>query len=202
MDVQEYRRRIRRVKLSSDELIRYRRRCMAAMTVCVSASVIFTACCLFPSTRAYARQSLGDMGCSASMRWPVDHALIVGRYDVQDKRWLPGHRGVDLRTRSHETIIAPADGVIAFSGKVSGKSVVTIRHGAKPGSLTSTFEPAVTLRAVGTGVSKGERFAQVEGDSDHCADQCLHWGLKTETRDYMDPSDKVRSTRIGLKPTV
>ena len=40
---------------------------------------------------------------------------------------------LDLRARPQDAIIAPADGVVAFSGKVAGKSVVTLRHGAENG---------------------------------------------------------------------
>ena len=106
----------------------------------------------------------------------------------------------DLRARPQDAIIAPADGVVAFSGKVAGKSVVTLRHGAETGSLTSTFEPAVTTRPVGAVIAKGERFARVEGGSEHCADGCLHWGLKSGGRDYADPSGRVRPMRVELKP--
>jgi hypothetical protein len=91
--------------------------------------------------------------------------------------------------------------VVAFSGKVAGKSVVTLRHGAETGSLTSTFEPAVTTRPVGAVIAKGERFARVEGGSEHCADGCLHWGLKRGTADYLDPQQYAGSRKIVLKPS-
>ena len=130
----------------------------------------------------------------------LEHAQVIGEYDAPAKQWLPGHRGLDLRARPQDAIIAPADGVVAFSGKVAGKSVVTLRHGAETGSLTSTFEPAVTTRPVGAVIAKGERFARVEGGSEHCADGCLHWGLKSGGRDYADPSGRVRPMRVELKP--
>lgn len=204
MDSREYRRRIRRSRMSDDAEERNRRRCAAAMIVCVSASAAFAACCLrAPSAYAHAGiATAGDavrMECRASMRWPLEQTRIVGAYDAPAKQWLPGHRGVDLQARMRDAILAPADGTIAFSGEVAGKSVVTLRHGADAGNLTSTFEPAVTTRAVGTAVVKGERFARVEGASEHCSDQCLHWGLKGAGRDYSDPSNRVEAMRIGLK---
>lgn len=74
------------------------------------------------------------------MQWPLEHAQVIGEYDAPVNNGC-GHRGLDLRARPQDAIIAPADGVVAFSGKVAGKSVVTLRHGAETGSLTSTFEP-------------------------------------------------------------
>ncbi|MEE0168213.1 MAG: peptidoglycan DD-metalloendopeptidase family protein, partial [Bifidobacterium pseudocatenulatum] len=96
-------------------------------------------------------------------------------------------------------IVAPADGVIAFSGNVGGKAVVTIRHGGDLSGLTSTFEPAIAERDVGAHVAQGERFARVEGESDHCDERCLHWGIKSEGRQYTNPESKTRTVRIGLK---
>ena len=98
-----------------------------------------------------------------------------------------------------EAIVAPADGVIAFSGNVGGKAVVTIRHGGDLSGLTSTFEPAIAERDVGAHVAQGERFARVEGESDHCDERCLHWGIKSEGRQYTNPESKTRTVRIGLK---
>ena len=204
MDSRECRRRIRRSRMSDDAEKCNRRRCAATMIVCVSASVAFVVCCLrVPSAYAHAGVAVaGDavqVECQAPMRWPLEQTRIVGAYDAPAKQWLPGHRGVDLQARMRDVILAPADGTIAFSGKVAGKSVVTLRHGANVGNVTSTFEPAVTTLVVGTAVVKGERFARVEGASEHCSDQCLHWGLKGVGRDYSDPSNRVEAMRIGLK---
>ena len=71
----------------------------------------------------------------------------------------------------------------------------------KPSSRpqTATFEPAIAERDVGAHVAKGERFARVEGESDHCDERCLHWGIKSEGRQYTNPESKTRTVRIGLK---
>lgn len=163
--------------------------CVAMLSVCAAVMVVSPASAHSSSVAA----------CSAMMRWPVEQARMVGAFDAPDKPWLPGHRGVDLAAVEGAAVVAPADGVVAFAGKVAGKDVVTIRHGDAQGALTSTFEPAVAEKAVGTRVGKGERFAHAEGESDHCDGECLHWGLKTGERDYADPAGKVRPVRIGLK---
>ena len=155
MNKWEYRRRVRHNKMSDDIDKRNRHRCAAAMAVCVLANIAFTICCAQPTASAYAQSAddvaheVAQAACRTSMQWPLEHAQVIGEYDAPAKQWLPGHRGLDLRARPQDAIIAPADGVVAFSGKVAGKSVVTLRHGAETGSLTSTFEPAVTTRPVG-----------------------------------------------------
>ncbi len=134
--------------------------------------------------------------CPIRFLWPVKNPEVVRGFDKLEHNWDAGHRGVDLRTETHDELIAPADGVIAFAGIVAGKSVVTIRHGP----LTSTFEPAVSNRAVGASVSRGDVFAQVQGASDHCSSECVHWGLKRGKGQYVDPAAMVRGRRIGLLP--
>ena len=171
------------------------------MVVCALACVIAFFMLLWSAEPTYAKTADGGASGSgvALMRWPLNGVQIIGEYDAPKQQW-PGHRGLDLRADPQEAIIAPADGVIAFGGSVAGKAVVTIRHGAPFRSLTSTFEPAkAELRDVGAHVAKGERFAHVEGESDHCNDHCLHWGIKSEGRDYTNPESKTRTVRIELK---
>ncbi len=205
MKEHEYRSRIRNARIARDEDERNRRK-RAVLCSCVMTSVMLLLCCMVMTRPSYAVQefapqehSSSDAECKALMGWPLRRTKIVGRYDAPDQPWLSGHRGVDLLASSQNAILAPADGVISFSGVVAGKSVVTIRHGGSLSDLTSTFEPAVAEKKTGTHVSRGERFAHVEGASDHCADQCLHWGLKTSDRSYTDPTSKAKPTRIGLK---
>lgn len=205
MKEHEYRSRIRNARIARDEDERNREK-RAALYSCVMMFVMLMLCCMAMTWPSYAVQefvpqehSSSNAECKALMVWPLQQTKIVGKYDAPDQPWLPGHRGVDLLTSPQDTILAPTDGVIAFSGVVAGKSVVTVRHGGSLSNLTSTFEPAVTEKKTGTYVSKGEHFAHVEGNSDHCADQCLHWGLRAADRSYADPISKAKPMRIGLK---
>ena len=201
MNEHEYRRRIQRNRIVQEEKKRIRQQLRQIMVVCALALVMLLLCCLWSAEPTYAKTNSGSASgsCVALMRWPLNGAQIVGKYDAPKQQWLPGHRGLDLRADPQEAIIAPADGVIAFSGSVGGKAVVTIRHGGSLSGLTSTFEPAKAECDVGAHVAKGERFAHVEGESDHCNDHCLHWGIKSEGRQYTDPESKTRTVRIGLK---
>jgi hypothetical protein len=121
---------------------------------------------------------------------------VVKAFDEPEHNWNPGHRGVDLRTAPGEELLAPAKGIISFAGIVAGKSVVSIRHGL----LTSTFEPAISSKGVGARLESGEVFASVQGESDHCEDRCVHWGLKRGKADYVDPAQYVIPRKIGLLP--
>lgn len=201
MNEHEYRRRIQRNRIVQEEKKRIRQQLRQIMVVCALACVMLLLCCLWSAEPTYAKTNSGRASgsCVALMRWPLNGVQIVGKYDAPKQQWLPGHRGLDLRADPQEAIIAPADGMIAFSGSVGGKAVVTIRHGGSLSGLTSTFEPAKAERDVGAHVAKGERFAHVEGESDHCNDHCLHWGIKSEGRQYTDPESKTRTVRIGLK---
>lgn len=149
-----------------------------------------------------------DDGCTSRMTWPVDSPDVIRAFDQPSKPWLAGHRGVDLAAESGDRIIAPAEGTVSFSGSVAGKSVVSITHTGRNTGLVSTFEPASSSLAVGTMVRRGQAVATVEGESDHCTDTCLHWGIKragantsVEGRtQYLDPHRYATAGRIGLKP--
>ena len=123
----------------------------------------------------------------------------VRAFDRPAHNWLPGHRGVDLAAGQGADILAPETGTIIFAGEVAGKSVVSIRHGPKE-NLTSTFEPAVTHLRPGDKVERGKAWGSVQGHSDHCDDRCLHWGLRTRDKDYVNPMSKLGRHRIALKP--
>ncbi|RBP98014.1 hypothetical protein CRD60_02220 [Bifidobacterium aemilianum] len=134
--------------------------------------------------------------CHAEYQWPVDHPTILKAFSNPPQPWLSGHRGVDLDAEPGLPIRAPAKGSIAFAGQVAGKSVVSLKHE----KATSTFEPASTELKAGSKVRKGEVFAKHEGGSDHCGDHCLHWGLRSGPKSYLDPASRVTAKLIGLKP--
>ncbi|MBT1175424.1 M23 family metallopeptidase [Bifidobacterium sp. LC6] len=134
--------------------------------------------------------------CEARYGWPVENPTVAEAFDRPAAPWAAGHRGVDLQTTVQQTILAPKDGTISFAGRVGGKDVVSIRH---RGGVTSTFEPAVTDLTVGATVSKGEEIGMVQGDSDHCEDSCLHWGLRRGAHDYLNPEAYAAAQKIVLK---
>lgn len=130
--------------------------------------------------------------------WPLDpRPEVQRRFDPPDQPWLPGHRGVDLAARVGQSVFAPTDGTVTWTGVIAGRGVVVVshRHG-----LRSTFEPVTGAPPTGTTVRRGERVGAVAATPGHCAPMtCLHWGvLRGET--YLDPLSFVGRARIVLLP--
>lgn len=200
MDEREYRRRIRRNRIAQEEKKRIRQQLRQTMVVCALACVMLLVCCLWSAEPTYAKTNAATASgsCAALMRWPLNGAQVVGKYDAPKQQWLPGHRGVDLLADPQEAIVAPADGVIAFSGNVGGKAVVTIRHGGDLSGLTSTFEPAIAERDVGAHVAQGA-FRACGGRIRPLRRAVPALGIKSEGRQYTNPESKTRTVRIGLK---
>ena len=149
------------------------------------------------------RVTSSTSACRRGWLWPLeplpgDKAVpqVMRPFDPPDHPWLSGHRGIDLAVQQGRRIRAPADGVITFTGSVAGKDVVSIRHG----KLTSTYEPAKSSLPAGTRLQAGTVWGKVDGVSDHCDQDCLHWGLKDGHNHYLDPGAKVGRHRIRLKP--
>lgn len=168
--------------------------------ISATASVVCTPTQARPLLASYrASKTAQHEPCEALFAWPVNDPMIASAFDRPEQAWLPGHRGVDLQASASTILMAPADGAISFVGVVAGKDVVSIRHA---NGVTSTFEPAQTALHVGENVTKHQSFATVAGTSDHCETTCVHWGLKTETGDYMDPARYASRIKIMLKRVV
>lgn len=139
--------------------------------------------------------------CLVRMIWPVSTvrspSQVIRQFDASAQPWLPGHRGVDLPVTSGIEFVAPQDATVRFAGRVAGKDVVSLTLDS---GLVSTFEPARTRLSVGTHVQRGDVVGTVEGESDHCGDSCLHWGVRAARNDYRDPVSYVGMRFIGLKP--
>ena len=149
------------------------------------------------------RLTSSTTACRRGWLWPLEPQpggkavpQAMRPFDPPDRPWLSGHRGIDLTAEQGSYIRSPADGVIVFAGSVGGKDVVSIRHG----NLVSTYEPAQSSLPVGTRLQAGTVWGKVGGVSDHCAQECLHWGLKDDQGLYLDPGAKVGNHRIRLKP--
>ena len=148
-----------------------------------------------PGVDAPTEYGIVAQSCMTGFLWPVSEPEIVRPFEAPESPWAPGHRGVDLATRTGSVLLAPADGTVSFAGQVAGKSVVSIQHDG----LVSSFEPAQTDLPKGTAVRRGETFGFVRGRSDHCGTTCVHWGVRRGVNDYLDPAGLVAGGRIVLK---
>ena len=114
--------------------------------------------------------------------WPVHPVRVVAGYVAPVHRYGPGHRGIDLTASDRADVRAPADGVIAYSGDIAGRGVVTIDH---HGGLVTTLEPVAGELAVGERVAQGQRIgtASVGG---HAAPGTIHFGVRLDG-EYINP---------------
>jgi len=119
---------------------------------------------------------------------------VVRRFQAPPEPWLAGHRGVDLVAAPGQRVLAPADGVVTFSGVIAGRGVIVVSH---PDGLRTTAEPVEAALAAGSIVGSGQQVAVVSGLPGHCAPRgCLHWGvLRGES--YLDPL-----AFVGMGPVV
>lgn len=119
----------------------------------------------------------GTQDADAARRWdwplaPLPVVLAGFRPPASD--YGPGHRGVDLAGRAGQSVLAAGAGRIGFAGRIAGRGVVTVIHGA----LRTTYEPVRSTRRVGEAVGAGERIGRLEPGRGHCPGRvCLHWGL-------------------------
>jgi len=132
------------------------------------------------------------------LRWrpPITPVTVVRRFDPPERRWLPGHRGVDLRASVGERVRAAGDGRVAFVGTLAGRGVITINHG----DLRTTYEPVEALVRVGERVRAGQSIGTVGTGTGHCGSgRCLHLGLR-RGREYLNPMLLLGRTSARLRP--
>lgn len=118
-----------------------------------------------------------------SWLWPVSGArVVVEPYRAPQHDYGAGHRGVDLQALPGTDVRAPASGVVAFSGVVADRPLLTIDHGD---GLVTTFEPVVSDLRAGAEVAAGARIGRVSSGG-HAARGSLHLGVRWHGG-YVDP---------------
>ncbi len=123
---------------------------------------------------------------------------VVRPFDLPERNWLPGHRGVDLAAVPGQTVLAAGAGTVVFAGTVAGKPVVSVDH---PGGLRTTYEPVEATVSAGRRVERGTVLGTVAPGHPECAAAaCLHWGLRRD-REYLDPLPLVGAVRMRLLPS-
>lgn len=114
--------------------------------------------------------------------WPTDEVRILQPYQAPAHRYGAGHRGIDLAVPVGTEVRAPAAGVIAFSGRVVDRHLVTIDHG---NGLVTTLEPVVGTAAVGVRVAAGDPVGHVDVGG-HAEPGSVHFGVR-EHGEYLNP---------------
>ena len=130
--------------------------------------------------------------------WPISpRAVVRRRFEQPLQQWSRGHRGVDLSAVVGQPVLSAGNGVVAFSGVVAGRGVLTVRH---VGGLRTTYEPVEERLPSGSLVRRGARIGVVSPTPGHCGPlTCLHWGAITRAT-YRDPLSLLGFGRPILLP--
>lgn len=134
-------------------------------------------------------------GASPGWAWPVSPRPAVERhFEAPAKRWLPGHRGVDLHAPPGTPVRAPQAGVVSFTGVVVDREVLTVDHGE---GHRSSFEPVSPVVHRGERVVRGQVIATVGSPGHGPGGSAVHWGVR-EGDEYVNPLQFV----ADLRPSV
>lgn len=127
--------------------------------------------------------------------------MVVTGFDAPEKRWQPGHRGVDLAAGPGTSVLAAGAGRVRFAGMVAGKPVVSVQH---PDGVITTYEPVEASVHRGEHVTRGQVIGAVTAGHPGCpVPVCLHWGARRGSgrdSDYLDPLGLLGAVRVRLKP--
>ncbi|PKI93296.1 peptidase M23 [Actinomycetales bacterium SN12] len=115
--------------------------------------------------------------------WPVDGARsVVEPFRAPVHEYGAGHRGMDVAAAAGADVMAPAAGVVAFSGTVVDRPLITIDHG---GGRVSTWEPVSPTLSPGDVVATGDLIGTV-ATGGHTTRGALHVGVRLDGR-YINP---------------
>lgn len=129
--------------------------------------------------------------------WPLAPPHAIARpFIAPSTPYAAGHRGIDITAAPGADVLAPAAGVVHFSGVVVDRPVLSIRH---RGDLISSFEPVVSPLEAGEAVTGGQLVGMLEAG--HCATACLHFGVRLHG-EYVSPLNYLGGvSRAVLLPT-
>ena len=119
---------------------------------------------------------------AAGWVWPMREFRIDRPFVAPAHDYGPGHRGIDLRALASLEVRAPAAGIVAFSGQVAGRGILTMDHG---GGLVTTLEPIASDLIAGAAVARGAAVGTI-GIGGHAAPGVLHFGVRLEG-EYINP---------------
>lgn len=143
-------------------------------------------------------QRFGDAVSGSGYQWPLAGEPRVSRgFEPPARRWLPGHRGVDLASEPGALVLAAGSGLVTFADAIAGTGVVSVTHA---GELRTTYQPVTPTVAAGDMVAAGDPIGLLEAGHAGCtAFACLHWGLR-QGEFYLDPLSLLGLGQVRLLP--
>lgn len=154
---------------------------------------------LYVSVLLCAWAALVDVPLAAAYVDPTTGEPVVSRvlrgFEPPEKRWMAGHRGVDLYLPVGGVVLAAGDGVVYFAGSIAGKPALSIAHG---NGLRTTYQPVFARVKKGDRVQEGDVIGTLAPSVDGYPG--LHWGAIEGREDYINPLDLLGEPVIRLKP--
>ncbi|WP_372453722.1 M23 family metallopeptidase, partial [Pseudonocardia abyssalis] len=135
----------------------------------------------------------------AGYAWPLLPVPAVRTpFRAPEHTYGPGHRGVDLAGPPGQAVLAARGGTVVFAGPVGGRSLVSVQH---DDGLRTTYEPVTPVVTAGSVVIAGDVLGTLESGHAGCPDPaCLHWGVRRDRTEYLDPLVLLRPARARLLP--
>lgn len=103
-----------------------------------------------------------------------NHEPFTTLFSAPTTAYGPGHRGIDFHIARGNTLTAPVDGVVHFSGTVADRPLITIKVNDH---VLLTLEPVESELREGEAVKRGEVIGTVSKGG-HCAATCVHIGVR------------------------
>ncbi|WP_346106124.1 M23 family metallopeptidase, partial [Pseudonocardia alni] len=135
----------------------------------------------------------------ADYAWPLlPPPAVTAVFRKPAFRYGRGHRGADLGGSPGQAVLVAREGVVVFAGRIAGRGVVSVDH---PDGLRSTYEPVTAVVAAGARLAGGDPVGTLEPGHIGCpVAACLHWGVRRERLDHLDPLVLLRPPRVRLLP--
>jgi murein DD-endopeptidase MepM/ murein hydrolase activator NlpD len=135
----------------------------------------------------------------AHYAWPLlPPPALLGPFEAPPHVYGRGHRGVDLAGAPGQPVLAARAGTVVFAGPVGGRGVVSVQH---DDGLRTTYEPVRPAVVAGASVRAGDVVGFLEPGHAGCAPAtCLHWGVRRDRTEYLDPLVLLRPPRVRLLP--
>jgi murein DD-endopeptidase MepM/ murein hydrolase activator NlpD len=127
--------------------------------------------------------------------WPVRGPVING-FEAPAGPYGPGHRGIDIGAPFGSPVVAPEDGVVAFSGWVAGSLFLSIDHSDGIRTTYSWLSGVMVRKS--DSVKKGETIARTGAGHPGDSVPHLHFGARVGDV-YIDPLLLLeRASVVGL----
>ncbi|WEG10600.1 M23 family metallopeptidase [Microbacterium horticulturae] len=123
-----------------------------------------------------------DAPAAAPWLWPVAGPQVVRAFQAPAHEYGAGHRGLDLRPHGDTSVRAPRAGIVAFSGRIADRGILTIDHGD---GYVTTLEPVTSDVAAGTPVEQGEIVGAIAAGG-HAEAGTVHFGVRLDG-EYLNP---------------